>query len=236
MEASLPAILPNSGRIALAGSLKSQRFHIAWGVGEDWWDMPHNAFVALDIAGRAKLPHAPVLSVEVRSSDGTYLYASGSDYTVSTLTGEIVRVPTGTIPAGATLDVSYIAGRRVLEGFETGLIAEVGRRLANSVAFVAENANGEIELPSGTRYSISETPTRSLYVSANFAFSDASDATIREVAIILNTVPVAGVSPEKPYLLPAEVADSGTLLLIDRPKPILRSAATASQLAYVITL
>lgn len=232
----MPAILPISGRIAIARSLTYQRFHIAWGTGEDWWDAPHSASVTLDVAGRAALPHAPVASVEVRNASDATIYSGGSDYTVSTLTGEIVRIPTGTIPSGATLDIAYVAARRILDGTETALIAEAGRRLANTVAFVTPDDDGAFELPSGARYSFSDVPTRSLYVSANFAFSDAADAVIREVGIYLNTMTTEGVSDEKPYLLPAEIADPGILLLIDRPTPILRSAASASQLAYVITL
>lgn len=59
------------------------------------------------ITGRAKLAWPYVSNVVVRGAGGTPTYAPGTDYTVDAEKGEIVRVPSGTIPAGAALQVSY---------------------------------------------------------------------------------------------------------------------------------
>lgn len=56
--------------------------------------------------GTITLP-ATAAGITVRSSDGATLYASPADYTVAE--GVVTRVPAGTIPDGATLQVTYTA-------------------------------------------------------------------------------------------------------------------------------
>jgi len=59
------------------------------------------------ITQRAKLAQPYVSNVVVRGAGGTPTYVAGTHYTVDAEKGEIIRVPTGTIPAGAALQVSY---------------------------------------------------------------------------------------------------------------------------------
>jgi len=59
------------------------------------------------ITNRARLAHPYVSNVVVRSADGLTTFALGTHYTVDAERGEIIRVPTGTIAAGASLRVSY---------------------------------------------------------------------------------------------------------------------------------
>ena len=62
----------------------------------------------------------------------------------------------------------------------TALVHEVGRRLATFVGYVEPNPAGEIELPSGSKYTVVAGPTRWLYVRVVFNFEDAEGETIRE--------------------------------------------------------
>lgn len=58
--------------------------------------------------GRLKTAKPAVSGLVVKSSDGATTYTVGSDYTVNLLTGEVVRVATGAIAAGATaVKLSY---------------------------------------------------------------------------------------------------------------------------------
>lgn len=118
----------------------------------------------------------------------------------------------------------------------TGLLAEVGRRAALEVQYVVPDVAGTIELSSGN-YTLSGTPTRNLLLHFHFDFADASDQTIREVGVFINTVPDGGVPGGQMYLTPAEVSDPGTLLLIEHQGPaIVRSPAVRERFRYVVTL
>ncbi|BAK75386.1 phage tail sheath protein [Pseudogulbenkiania sp. NH8B] len=58
--------------------------------------------------GRLKTAHPAIAALVVKSSDGNTTYTEGTDYTVTPLTGEIVRVAGGQIAAGATsVKLSY---------------------------------------------------------------------------------------------------------------------------------
>lgn len=230
------AIMPNDGRVALAEQLAKAIMHIAWGSGEAWWGASERETVTLDEAGRAALRFAPVVSATVMSADGSVTYTPGTDYAIASISGEIVRMPLGALPADTALLVEYVTGRRQLVGDETALVTEVGRRRANTVAFVLPAESGAIETPDGKSWTLSQTPTRYIYVTANFGFSDAPDATIREVAIFINTVSAEDVPPGQLYLTPEEIADPGRLLLIDRLPPIIRSPAETRSFSYVIAI
>lgn len=66
-----------------------------------------NEVVALS-AGKATLAHPVVASLVLKSADGATTYVAGTDYTVTALTGEVLRVATGAIPANAaSLRASY---------------------------------------------------------------------------------------------------------------------------------
>lgn len=116
----------------------------------------------------------------------------------------------------------------------TALVAEVARRKANQVEYCVADAAGAISVPEG-KFSISATPTNNLYFKFHFEFADAVGSTIREQAIFLDTVLAAGVPAGQFYLLPAEVAQPGTLLVIERRAPIIREITTRQLFEFVVT-
>jgi len=230
------AIMPNDGRVALAEQLAKAPMHIAWGSGESWWGASERETITLDETGRAALRFAPVVSAKVMSADGSTTYTPGTDYAIASISGEIVRMPLGALPPDTTLLVEYVTGRRQLVGDEMALVAEVGRRRANTVAFVLPAENGDIETPDRKKWSLSQKSTRYLLVRTNFGFTDAPNDTIREVAIFINTVSADGIPSGQLYLKPDEIADPGRLLLIDRLPPIIRSPAETRSFSYVIAI
>ena len=119
-------------------------------------------------------------------------------------------------------------------GNATALVAEVARRKANQVEFCTPDAAGVIFVPEG-RFSISATPTNNLYFKFHFEFADAVGSTIREQAIFLDTVLAAGVPAGQFYLLPADVAQPGTLLGIERRAPIIREITARQLFEFVVT-
>lgn len=116
----------------------------------------------------------------------------------------------------------------------TALLAEVGRRKATLVDYCAPAVNGAISVPEG-KFDISATPTNNLYFKFHFEFEEAVGSTIRETAIFLDTVAAAGVPVGQYYLTPAQVAQPGTLLVIERRAPIIREITTRQLFEFVVT-
>jgi hypothetical protein len=116
----------------------------------------------------------------------------------------------------------------------TALLAEVGRRKATLVDYCAADAAGAISVPEG-KFSVSATPTNNLYFKFHFEFEEGVGSTIREQALFLDTVLAAGVPSGQFYLTPAQVAQPGTLLVIERRAPIIREITTRQLFEFVVT-
>lgn len=116
----------------------------------------------------------------------------------------------------------------------SALLAEVGRRKATQVEYCAAAVNGAISVPEG-KFDISATPTNNLYFKFHFEFEEGVGSTIREQAIFLDTVLAAGVPTGQFYLTPAQVAQAGTLLVIERRAPIIREITTRQLFEFVVT-
>lgn len=118
----------------------------------------------------------------------------------------------------------------------TALIAEVGRRTATSWAYVVEDAEGEIVAPTGA-FSLSpgNAPTSNIWVMANFAFSDAPSAVIREVAVFSDTEVIAGLPAGQAYFTPGQLTSPGILLYLENITPIFRSSAIQENFEAVIS-
>lgn len=116
----------------------------------------------------------------------------------------------------------------------TALLAEVARRKATQVEYCVAATTGAISVPEG-RFDITATPTNNLYFKFFFEFEEAVGSTIRETAIFLDTVLAAGVPSGQFYLLPAQVSNPGTLLVIERRAPIIREITTRQLFEFVVT-
>lgn len=125
----------------------------------------------------------------------------------------------------------------------TALTHELGRRTVRACSFCTPDENGDIVAPTGTdpegniitaRYSLSDTPQPYLYIMASFDYGDASEATIRECGLFMDTV-VSEACPEgQRYFVPGEVTDPGYLVLAQIfDSPIVRSASMRQSIEFV---
>lgn len=128
----------------------------------------------------------------------------------------------------------------------TALTAEVGRRLLRAARFAVPDPAGDITAPSGlnpdgtllyTRYRVSDEPAPWLYVQAGFEHDEASDVTIREVALFMDTVTKPGLPPGQRYFTPGEVTDPGLMMVAQiLDAPIIRSAAQQQNIEFIFSV
>ncbi|WP_047308845.1 hypothetical protein [Rhodopseudomonas palustris] len=231
------ALLVNSGRAGLAAALKMRTMHFAWGRGNDWWGATEvKAATFSGAPEQIALDHAPIKSVSVKDPDSAQTYEASIDYAVDFNTGVITRINGGSIAPGATVQLQVVYGTTPLAADANALVDEVGRRVAATVEFVNPDPEGNINTPGGQRWTISTEATRYLYVSVLFDYLEASDETIREVGIFVNTEREAGVPEGQLYLTPEEVADPGYLLLLDRFAGKVRSPSERQGFSYVLVI
>ena len=95
------------------------------------------------------------------------------------------------------------------------LIDEVGRKKLTQAFFVNEDDNGDIQMPGGRNYSLSETPTRHLFVRFLFNYGEGVNALIREVGIFINTKIKAGLPATQTFFTPEQLDNPGTLLMLE---------------------
>lgn len=116
----------------------------------------------------------------------------------------------------------------------SALASAVGYRKTTQANFVLPAAQGAIVLPNG-RYDISEEQTNYLYLRFTLDFVDASTSTIRETGIFLDTVTNSGLPVGQMFFAPNEIADPGTLYLIEHVPAIIRTPATRETFEFVLT-
>jgi hypothetical protein len=118
--------------------------------------------------------------------------------------------------------------------FATGLIHEIGRRRADEVLFVEGDDDGALVTPTG-RFRAVDHPTNNLFMRFTFDFENASNETIRELGVFIDTV----TNPELPggqwYFELADIVDPGILLVLERTVPLIRTAATRESFSFVIS-
>lgn len=156
-------ILTNSGRVAIAESIKAQPLHVAWGGGDGDWLEP------------------PVENIEA-----------------------------------------------------TALLEELGRLVATGVEFVTPDDDGNIVVPGGT-FSVSATPTAHLLITANFEFSNAPSAVIREMGVFVGSEMIGGLPAGQTYFEPSQVSAPGRMLHVENFAPIYRSPAIRESFQIVIS-
>lgn len=136
--------------------------------------------------------------------------------------------------AWGTGDNAWTATVPPVAGTETALRAEVGRRRATLVQYVVPDAVGAIGLPEGN-FSVSETPTRSLYIKTDFDFSEASGAAIREIGLFVRAVTQSGLPAGQEYFTPDQITSPGRLLHLKNFQPIYRFPNNRERFEIVMT-
>jgi hypothetical protein len=128
----------------------------------------------------------------------------------------------------------------------TALVHELGRRTVRQCSFCTPDENGDIVAPTGVnpdgtlvtaRYALSETPTPYLYVMASFDYAEASEATIRECGLFMDTVVSSSCPEGQRYFTPGEVSDPGFLVLAQIfDTPIARSSSMRQSIEFVFSV
>ena len=228
------AILTTSGRAALAAAIKQQTLHLALGAGDPVWDTDKTVTAAFNAEGVLDLGFVHLADIRVASTDGSSVYARDGDYSANAREGVLTRLPASTIPGDADVTVSFKIEHPPEAIAQTGMLAEVGRRIVDEVHFVASDPEGEIVVPTG-RYHLSSEPTNHLFIRVRFDFEDAATSVVREQGLFVG----CSTDPELPlgqkFFVPAQINDPGILLVLQHSVPIVRQPSTRETFEFVVT-
>ncbi|MFT4314354.1 MAG: hypothetical protein AB3P11_04620 [Wolbachia pipientis] len=225
------SILTQSGRAAIAASIKEQSLHLAWGSGDPSWESSYKVEKTF-VKGEIKLDHQPIKDVKVVTGQTTY--QPSIDYTVDSSTGVIKRTENSSIPASDKVTVEYSESTPPEPINSIKLLNELGRRTANEVLFCTGDENGELITPSG-RFRPSNVPTNNLFLKFTFDFTDAANQVIRELGVMVGTKVKEKVPSGQRYFEPQDIEDHGILLVLEHTVPLIRTAATRETFSFVVT-
>ncbi|WP_264704349.1 hypothetical protein [Wolbachia endosymbiont (group B) of Apotomis betuletana] len=225
------SILTQSGRAAIAASIKEQSIHLAWGTGDTSWESSHQVEKVF-IEGEIALDHHTIKDVRVFT--GQTVYKSSIDYIVDSSSGVIKRTENSSITANSAVTIEYTESTPPELITSEKLLNELGRRTADEVLFCTGDENGELLTPTG-RFNPSNVPTNNLYLKFNFDFNDAANQVIRELGVMVGTKIKEGLPEGQRYFEPKDVENPGILLVLEHTVPLIRTAATRETFSFVVT-
>uniref|UniRef100_A0A3B0IX88 Uncharacterized protein n=1 Tax=Wolbachia endosymbiont of Aleurodicus floccissimus TaxID=2152762 RepID=A0A3B0IX88_9RICK len=226
------SILTQSGRAAIAASIKEQSLHLAWGSGDPSWESSYKVEKTFTADGKITLDHHIIKDVKVLT--GQTVYQLGTDYIVDSSTGVIKRTENSSIRANSAVTVEYSESTPPELITSEKLLNELGRRTADEVLFCTGDENGELITPSG-RFRPSNVPTNNLFLKFTFDFTDAANQVIRELGVMVGTKVKEKVPTGQRYFEPKDIEDHGILLVLEHTVPLIRTAATRETFSFVVT-
>ncbi|WP_264376485.1 MULTISPECIES: hypothetical protein [unclassified Wolbachia] len=225
------SILTQSGRAAIAASIKKQSIHLAWGSGDSSSGSSHKVEKTF-VKGEIKFDHQPIKDVKIVTGQTTY--QPSIDYTVNGSTGVIKRTENSSIPVSDKVTVEYSESTPPELITSEKLLNELGRRTADEVLFCTGDENGELITPSG-RFRPSNVPTNNLYLKFTFDFTNAANQVIRELGVMVGTKIKEGLPEGQRYFEPKDVENPGILLVLEHTVPLIRTSATRETFSFVVT-
>ena len=225
------SILTQSGRAAIADSIKKQSIHLAWGTGDSSWESSHKVEKTF-VKGEIKFDHQPIKDVKLFTGQTTY--QPSIDYTVNGSTGVIKLTENSSIPVSDKVTVEYSESTPPELITSEKLLNELGRRTADEVLFCTGDENGELITPSG-RFRPLNVPTNNLYLKFTFDFTDAANQVIRELGVMVGTKIKEGLPEGQRYFEPKDVENPGILLVLEHTVPLIRTSATRETFSFVVT-
>ncbi|WP_353285672.1 hypothetical protein [Wolbachia endosymbiont (group A) of Gastracanthus pulcherrimus] len=226
------SILTQSGRAAIAASIKKQSIHIAWGTGDSSWESSHKVENFFTPDGKIYLDHPPVKDVKVFQN--STIYKPGIDYMVDSNTSILKLLENSSITANSAVTVEYTQNKPPESITSEKLLNELGRRTVDEVLFCTGDENGELITPSG-RFRPLNVPTNNLYLKFTFDFTDAANQVIRELGVMVGTKIKEGLSEGQRYFEPKDVENPGILLVLEHTVPLIRTSATRETFSFVVT-
>lgn len=132
----------------------------------------------------------------------------------------------------------------------TALVNEIGRRALTRCLYVLpDEENGTIEVPANVtggedgeavvevqKYSVSETPTRYLYVEFKLDFADAAGVTVREFGVYIGSKLKDDVPQGKMFFPAGDFAEDGLLFQLENREPMLRKPQTRETFMWVMSV
>lgn len=225
------SILTQSGRAAIASSIKKQSIHLAWGSGDGSSGSSHKVEKTF-VKGEIKLDHQPIKDVKVVTGQTTY--QPSIDYTVDSSSGAIKRTENSSIIVSDKVTVEYTESTPPEPINSIKLLNELGRRTADEVLFCTGDENGELITPSG-RFRPSDVPTNNLFLKFTFDFTDAANRVIRELGVMVGTKVKKELPEGQRYFEPQDIEDHGILLVLEHTVPLIRTSATRETFSFVVT-
>jgi hypothetical protein len=222
------SILTQSGRAAIAASIKEQSLHLAWGSGDASWESSQKVEKVF-VKGEIKLEHYPIKDVKVFK--GSTVYKPSIDYTVDSNVGVIKYVENSSITAESTVTIEYVKSTPPESITSTKLINEVGRRSIDEVLFCRGDKMENLLLPLDDL----NHPTNNLYLKCSFDFTDAANQVIREIGVMVGTKVKKELPPGQRYFESKDIENPGILLVLEHTVPLIRTAATRETFSFVIT-
>ncbi|MCM1002677.1 hypothetical protein, partial [Wolbachia pipientis] len=199
------SILTESGRAAIAASIKEQSLHLAWGGGDTNWESSHQVEKVF-VEGEIALDHHTIKDVRVFT--GQTVYQPSIDYIVDSSSGVIKRTENSSIRANSAVTVEYSESTPPELITSEKLLNELGRRTADEVLFCTGDENGELLTPTG-RFRSSNVPTNNLYLKFTFDFTDAANQVIRELGVMVGTKIKEGLPEGQIYFESKDVENPG---------------------------
>ncbi|MDX5526382.1 MAG: hypothetical protein O7167_00580 [Wolbachia endosymbiont of Andrena nigroaenea] len=222
------SILTESGRAAIAASIKERVIHLAWGSGDTNWGSIHQVEKVF-VEGEIALDHHTIKDVRVFTGQTTY-----QPNIVDSSSGVIKCTENSSIAAGSIVTIEYTESTPPEPINSIKLLNELGRRTADEVLFCIGDENGELVTPTG-RFKPSNVPTNNLYLKFNFDFNDAANQVIRELGVMVGTKVVEKLPPGQRYFEPKDVENPGILLVLEHTVPLIRTSATRETFSFVVT-
>ncbi|WP_341819703.1 hypothetical protein [Wolbachia endosymbiont (group A) of Brachyopa scutellaris] len=225
------SILTQSGRAAIAASIKKQSIHLAWGTGDSSSGSSHQVEKVF-VEGEIALDHHTIKDVRVFTGQTTY--QPSIDYIVDSSSGVIKRTENSSIRANSAVTVEYSESTPPELITSEKLLNELGRRTADEVLFCTGDENGELLTPTG-RFNPSNVPTNNLYLKFTFDFTDAANQVIRELGVMVGNKIKEGLPEGQRYFEPKDVENPGILLVLEHTVPLIRTSATRETFSFIVT-
>lgn len=242
------SVTKTAGRADLAAAYKAlaatpNNFMIGIGEGESWWGSQQQVLLELDEDGATAINpiHAPVTGVVVRSANAVTLYQAGVDYLVDTATGALTRVETGSIPAEATLQVTYVPTVPQPDLETQTLVAEVGRVPVTAIHYAvpfeeATDPEANYVIIEGAKYALMSEPARLLLFMAHVNAADGVGGPIREYALFSRCVVAAELPPGQVYYDADQIAEPGVMVIAKQRTPVPHDGTVGLDLSVIYEL